>query len=79
MTHAEKNMVEAYAKLFDGLNAISKLKLIEKLAKSLSKEKLQSNKLFFSSFGAWESDKSAEEIARDIKSARNFRDRNLDF
>ena len=46
MTIANKNIVE----------------LIERLSKSLKKEKNSKEKAFFKSFGAFSSDKSAEDI-----------------
>lgn len=52
MTHAEKHIVETYSGLFESLSTISKLELLEKLAKSIRKESRNKEKEFFKSFGA---------------------------
>ena len=69
MTIAEKNIVETYAKLFEGLNATSKLAWLEKLAKSLKTARKRRDKAFFSAFGA---DKPAEEMAREVRESRRL-------
>lgn len=83
MTTAERHIVKTYARLFEGLSYISKLELMELLAKSLKKEnpdkEAQKEKEFFKSFGAFGSDKSAEEIAREIKESRRFREKDLNI
>ena len=38
MTHAEKHIVETYSGIFESLSSVSKLELIEKLAKSIRKD-----------------------------------------
>lgn len=77
MTHAEKNIVETYSGLLERLSSTSKLELLEKLVKSIKREKKNTKSDFFKSFGAFESDKSAEELIADIKNARKFRDKDL--
>ena len=72
MTVTEKYIIETYSSLFDGLNSTSKIELLEKLAKSLKKERKSTDKEFFKSFGAFGSKKSAEEISKEIKESRNF-------
>jgi len=67
MTHAERHIIEAYSGLFERLSAIRKLELLERLAKSIRKGKKSKEKAFFSSFGAFASDKPAEEIAQEIR------------
>lgn len=79
MTQAERHIIETYSSIFDRLSSISKLELIEKLAKSLRKESQTKEKDFFKSFGAFSSEKSAEDIIKDIKESRNFRDKDLKF
>jgi hypothetical protein len=79
MTHAERYIVETYSGLFEGLSSVSKLELIEKLAISLRKDKKTKEKDFFKSFGAFASEKSAEEIAEEIKTSRKFREKDLKF
>lgn len=40
MTAANKNIIDTYAGLFERLDAFTKLELIERLSKSLKKEKI---------------------------------------
>lgn len=77
MTHAERHIIETYSGLFDGLSAVSKLELLERLAKSIRKGTKSREKEFFSSFGAFASDKPAVEIAREIRESRRFREKDL--
>lgn len=77
MTNAERHIIETYTGLFEGLNAVSKLELLERLAKSIRKGKKTKEKDFFSSFGAFASDKPAEEIASEIRESRKFRNKDL--
>lgn len=77
MRHADKHIVDAYIELFEGLSFVNKLELIESLSKSLKSEDLKKEEDFYKSFGAFESDKSAEEIVVALKSARNFKDKNI--
>ncbi|WP_067145083.1 hypothetical protein [Pseudotamlana agarivorans] len=72
MTVAEKYIIETYSNLFEGLNSISKIELLEKLAKSLKRERKSSDTDFFKSFGAFGSEKSAEQITKEIKDSRKF-------
>ncbi|QTE23839.1 hypothetical protein [Polaribacter cellanae] len=77
MTVAEKYIVNTYSNLFEGLNSISKIELLEKLAKSLKKEVKNKNEDFFKSFGAFGSEKPAEEISEQIKKNRRFTSKDL--
>jgi len=77
MTHAEKHIIETYAKIFERLSSLGKLELLEKLAKSIKKQEKSTNRNFMMSFGAFESNKSAEELVEEIKKSRKFRDREL--
>lgn len=79
MTVVDKYIVNTYSSLFDGLNSISKIELLEKLAKSLKKDRKNAHKEFFKSFGAFSSEESAEKIAKRIKESRNFNRKNLKF
>ncbi len=79
MSYADKHIVETYSMLFDGLSSLSKIELIEKLTKSLKKEKTVKKDTFFESFGAFSDEKSAEEIISDIKSSRKFRNQEIKF
>jgi hypothetical protein len=77
MTQTERHIVETYSGIFDKLSAISKLQLLEKLAKSIRKDSKSNEKEFFKSFGAFASEKPAAEIAREIKESRKFRGKEL--
>ncbi len=79
MTHTEKHIVETYSGIFESLSSVSKLELIEKLAKSIRKSTKSKEKDFFESFGAFASKKSAEEIIKEIKGSRRFRDKDFKF
>jgi hypothetical protein len=79
MSHSDKNVVEAFAELFEGLNSTSKLELIESLSKSIRAESSKKEEDFYNSFGAFASEKSAEEIINEIKTSRNFRNKNLEL
>ena len=72
MTYIEQNLVGTYSSLFEGLSVVSKIELIELLTKSLKKQVVEKEKDFFQSFGAFASDKSAEDICLEIKESRSF-------
>lgn len=79
MTNAERHIVESYSGLFESLSSDSKLELIERLARSLKKGSVSREKDFFSSFGAFASEKPAEEIIKEIRESRKFRKKDLKF
>lgn len=79
MSYADKHIVETYSMLFDGLSSLCKIELIEKLKKSLKREKTAQNDTFFESFGAFSDEKSAEEIILNLKSSRKFRSQEIQF
>lgn len=77
MNYTNRHIVETYSGLFEGLNATSKIELIERLSKSLKNENSTKDSKFYKSFGAFDSDKSADEIIADIKLSRNFRNKEI--
>ncbi len=79
MTFTEKNIIENYVGLFENLNSISKLELIEKLTKSLKSESKSKESNFYKSFGAFSTEKSSDEIIAEIKSSRKFRNKEIKF
>ena len=79
MTFTDKNIMENYLKLFESLNSISKLELIEKLTKSLKAETKSKESDFYKSFGAFSTEKTSDEINTDIKSSRKFRTKEIKF
>lgn len=78
MTVTDKNILETYSNLFEGLSFSNKIELIERLKKSLKANKPKENS-FYKSFGAFASEKSAEEIVSDIKSNRKFKNTEIKF
>ena len=79
MTFTDKNIIENYLKLFESLNSMSKLELIEKLTKSLKTESKSIESDFYKSFGAFSTEKTSDEINTDIKSSRKFRTKEIKF
>lgn len=79
MTYMERNMVEAYAVLFDNLSDLCKKALAERLLNSVKKEHKKTDG-FELSFGKWEGDnQSMEEIKAEIKANRTFKTRDSLF
>jgi hypothetical protein len=79
MTYTEKRIVESYSGLFEGLSSSSKIELIENLSKSLKSTDVKKEKAFYKPFGAFASEKPAEEIVKDIRAARKFRRKEIQF
>jgi recombinational DNA repair ATPase RecF len=69
--HREKNVVNAFEVLFDNLNYETKKALSDYLAKSLKQEQKLNEQKFYSLFGSWKSDKSAEMIIAEIRNSRS--------
>lgn len=79
MSYVDKHIVESYSGLFEGLSSLNKIELIETLTKSLKVEENLKEKKFYSSFGSFGSDKSAELISKEIKLSRKFRKKEIKF
>lgn len=79
MSYANKNIIEMYSLLFDGLDSLTKIALIERLTKSIKREKIIKEDSFYKSFGAFASEKSAEAIVKEIKSSRKFKAKQIKF
>ena len=82
MTTVEQNIVNTYARLFEGLSKFARLELIERITLSLKEEDKEHKKAkedtdFFNLFGAFPDDKTAEEMVTEIKSSRQFREKDL--
>ena len=77
MTYTDKHIVETYSGLFEGLSTMNKIELIESLSKSLKTEAKTKEEIFFKSFGAFSSEKSAEDVIAEIKSSRKFRTKEI--
>jgi hypothetical protein len=79
MTTVAKNILNTYSKLFEGLDAISKKELINRLSKSLDKSESAKEKAFYKSFGAFPDEKPAEEIIHEIRTSRAFRQQDINL
>ena len=79
MSITDKHIIDTYSKLFEGLDVETKIELIEKLTQSLKKENRSKESEFLKSFGAFESDKTADELIKEIRESKNFRDKDLNF
>ena len=77
MTYTDKHIINTYSELFEGLSSDSKMELLENLSKSIKSDNKRKDKSFYNSFGGFESDKSAEQIITQIRSARTFRDKEI--
>lgn len=68
-----KQLVDTYYSMLKNLSQNNKLELIERLSKSIRTSKKEENKDSLDSlFGSWESQKSADEIIKEIEDSRNF-------
>ena len=79
MTYIDRHIIETYSGLFEGLSSMNKIVLIESLSKSLKTETKTKEDRFYKSFGAFASNKPAEDIIADIKSSRKFRTKEIKF
>ena len=79
MSYTDRQIVKSYSGLLEGLNSSSKRELIETLTRSLETEDSKKDAIFFSSFGAFASGKSPEEISLEIKKNRSFTKKDLQF
>lgn len=79
MSYTEKQLIETYSSLFEGLSSLGKIELIQNLSKSLKKENKSKDSKFFKSFGMFASEKSAEEISNEIKKSRSFISKEIKF
>ncbi|MVN23202.1 hypothetical protein [Mucilaginibacter arboris] len=80
MTFTDKHLIETYTDLFKGLSSLNKIELIESLSKLLKNDNDTVESRFYNSFGAFSSQKSAEElIIADIKANTNFKSKEIEF
>ena len=73
MTILEKKIIEAYSEGFEKLSPVGKKALLKKLTASLEADIKRREDSFFKSFGAFGSEKPAEEIIKDIKGDKPFK------
>ena len=65
-------IVDGYLKLLENLSTENKLDIISKLMQSIKTDFIDNKKSFKKSFGAFESEKSAEDIIQEIRDSRTF-------
>ena len=66
------NFIETYFGLLKNLSPDIKLDIIGKLSKTIKSDLNEQNKSLKDSFGAWQSDKSADEIILELRESRKF-------
>ena len=69
---AETQILDGYWGLLSNLNPDLKLKLIERLSKSVHKDLTAKGHKFEKSFGAWYDSRESEEIINEIRNSRSF-------
>ena len=70
-TEKKNNYVEAYMELLNNLSDEVKIEIITKLRESLNNEyKQQINNDFYSAYGSWAEEETAEELIEIIKQGR---------
>ena len=71
--------LQNYYWLFNTMNDQAKIELISWLSNSLLKKKDEKKDDFFDCFGAFISDKSAEQQVEEIRNARYFTDKKIEL
>lgn len=71
-TIASTALIDNYFGLLNGLSKENKLRLIAKLSKSVADEVVEEENVVDRFFGAFKSDKSAEDIIKEIRESRYF-------
>lgn len=65
-------LIDGYLQMLDNLSPRSKLDLISKLTTSIKTDITNKKSSFKEAFGAFESEKSADEIINEIRNSRTF-------
>ena len=68
----DTTIVDGYLKMLDNLSPSDKLDLISKLTASVKSDITNRKSSFKKAFGAFESEKSADEIVNEIRNSRTF-------
>lgn len=71
-TSASTSLIDNYFGLLSGLSKENKLRLIARLSNSVADEVVEKENVVDRFFGAFKSDKSAEEIIQEIRESRTF-------
>jgi len=75
-----KQLVDTYYSMLKNLSQDNKLELIERLSNSIrTSKKEKSGKSIDALYGSWESEKSADEIIKEIEDARNFNRKEIEL
>ena len=69
---SETQILSGYWELLSNLTPKLKLKLIEKLSKSVSRDMMTKKDQFEESYGAWIDNRDSEEIIKEIRGSRFF-------
>ena len=77
MSLTERHIIETYSMMLNGLSPLSKIEIIASLTKSLKKDTMAEVDSFYESFGAFSTEKTAEEIVLEIKSSRKFKSKEI--
>jgi hypothetical protein len=65
-------LIDGYIRLLENLSPSSKLDLISKLILSVKHDITKRKRNFFKSYGALETEQSADQIANEIRKSRNL-------
>lgn len=65
-------IIDGYVQMLDNLSPSNKLDLISKLTASVKSDITNKKSSFKEAFGAFQSEKSADEIINEIRSSRTF-------
>ncbi|MEY4926309.1 MAG: hypothetical protein RI894_745 [Bacteroidota bacterium] len=79
MNYTNNNLVETYLGLLESMPITGKKALIERLSASIDTTKTTIDSRFYASFGAFASEKSAEEIIAELKASRAFSHKEIKF
>ena len=71
-TGINTKIIDGYVELLDNLSTSNKLDLISKLTESVKTDLIYKKSSFKKAFGAFESNKTAEEIIDEIRNSRSF-------
>jgi len=75
-----KRLVDTYYSMLKNLSQNNKLELIERLSNSIrTSKKEKSENSIDALYGSWESEKSADEIIKEIEDARNFNRKEIEL
>lgn len=75
-----KRLVDTYFSMLKNLSQNNKLELIERLSNSIRTSKRKKTaKSIDALYGSWESEKSADEIIKEIEDARNFNRKEIEL